>query len=138
MTWTITLAIGIILSATGAFLGVREHLWLRHAQTASGTVVEMIKSRGGRRTSYTPRVQYAANDGSQHEFVRSYGSSPPDFSVGQKVTVAYDPESYESRILTFGQRFGLAATLVIVGLGLILLATTRIVGNQFVPRIYLR
>ena len=66
MTWTVTLAIGIILSVTGAFLGVREHVWLRHAPTGSGTVVELIASRGsGRRISYTPRVQYVASDGSK-------------------------------------------------------------------------
>jgi hypothetical protein len=99
----------------------------------------MIVSRGSRnRSAYTPRVQYAANDGSQHEFVRGYSSRPPDFVVGQKVMVAYDPESYDGRILTFGQRFGLASIFLIVGLGMILLATTFIVGNQVVPRIYLR
>jgi hypothetical protein len=137
MTWNTTLWIGFGLVGIGAVLTLREHLWLNHAQIVHGTVVEMIATRGSKGgMSYKPRVQFTAKDGS-NEFLRSYSSSPPGFVVGERIAVAYDPVSYEGRILSFGQRFGLAAILVAVGCAAIIMAMTFITGRQVVPRIYI-
>jgi hypothetical protein len=64
-------------------------------------------------------------------------SSPPDYRVGETVRVAYHEDSYEGRILTFGQCFGLAAGLVIFGTGCAVLAVIFLIGQQLVPRVYL-
>ena len=137
MAWNIVLVIGALLQATGAILGAREHFWLQNARKASGTVIESVASRGSKGVTYRPRIEFTAGDGSQHSFLRSYSSSPPDFSVGQTVPVAYDARSYEGRILTFGHRFGFAAVVFVVGLAMVLLSVTFIVGRQMVPAVYL-
>ena len=128
--------IGIVLIAVGTTIAWREHLWLRNAQLAPGKVIGLVGSSGRRKRTYQPRVQYTANDGSTHVFTRGFSSSPPDFSVGESITVAYDARSYEGRILTFGQRYGGATVLTVIGLAVTLLATAFIIGRQAVPRIY--
>jgi hypothetical protein len=139
LTWNTAIWIGFGLVAIGAVLALREHLWIRDAQIVPGTVVEMIATRGSKGgMSYKPRVQFTAKDGSNHEFLRGYSSSPPGFVVGERIAVAYDPVSYEGRILTFGQRFGFASILVAVGCAAIIMATTFITGRQVVPRIYIQ
>jgi hypothetical protein len=137
MGWNIVLTIGVLLAGTGAFLGAREHVWLSQARKTTGTVVESVPVHGGKGLTYRPRIQFTAEDGSPHAFLRSYASSPPDFTVGETVTVAYDARSHDGRIVTFGQRFGFAAFLVAMGTAFLSLAILFIVGRQMVPGIYL-
>ena len=138
MSWNITLFIGVALLTGGTVLALREHQWIKRAQTAPGTVIEMIPSRGSKGgTNYAPRVQLITRDGSTHEFIRNYSSSPADFAVGDHVAVAYSIEMNDYRILTFGQRFGFAVILAGMGLSLVIMASAFVVGRQFVPRIYL-
>ena len=138
MTWSITLGIGIVLVTVGVFLGIREHYWLRGATVVPGRVIGLIESQDNKGTlSYAPQVQYTSKDGAQRQFDGNTFSHPPQFQVGEPVTVAYDSDSYEGRILTFGQRFGLAVALAVVGLGCVTMALAFMVGNQIVPRIYL-
>jgi hypothetical protein len=133
---TTTLWIGIALIAVGTTMAWREHIWLRSAQLAPGKVIELVASSARRKKTYQPRVQYTANDGSTHVFTRGFSSNPPDFSVGESITVAYDARSNEGRILTFGQRYGSATVLTVIGLAATILATTFIIGRHTVPRIY--
>lgn len=139
MSWNITLLIGVGLVVAGAAFAFREHQWIKSARTAPGTVTEMIASRGSKGgTNYAPRVRLITRDGTPHDFVRNYSSSPPDFVVGEQVAVAYNIGTNDYRILSFGQRFGLAVILAVVGLSLVLMASAFIVGRQFIPRIYLQ
>ena len=139
MVWTtIITGIGGLLVMVASMLALREHLWLRNAQVTEGTVAELIAVRGSKGTTYKPRVSYTAQDGNVHEFVRRFSSSPPGFSVGEKVPVAYDARSYEGRILTFGQRFGLSVILAAVGMCLVATSAAFVVGKQLVPRIYMK
>src|SRR5207302_1912420 len=86
MVWTtIITGIGGLLVMVASMLALREHLWLRNAQVTEGTVAELIAVRGSKGTTYKPRVRYIAQDGNVHEFVRRFSSSPPGFSVGEKV-----------------------------------------------------
>ena len=65
--------------------------------------MRLIPSRGSTgKTTYKPRVEFSGRDGIVHSFARDFSSSPADFTVGEKVTVAYD-SNYEGRIVTFGQ-----------------------------------
>lgn len=137
MSWFFTLCLGAVLLAAGVFLAVREHRWLRAAQTTTGTVVELIPQHSGERHTFQPRVEFTAKDGSRREFVNDIGSTPARFAVGERVTVAYDPETFEGRILTFGQRFGIASVLCAVGLGITALATAFLVGKAAMPHLYL-
>ena len=118
-------------------LFAREHLWLRSAQIGHGRVIELVASRGSKgRKVFAPRIRYRAGDGSEHEFTRNFRSSPAGFVRGERVMVAYDPRTYEGRILTFGQPFGVAAIIASVGLAIVCMAVFFIAGQRLVPRIY--
>jgi hypothetical protein len=137
MGWTIALFVGVSLLTLAVFLAVRQHMWLREAHIADGTIVELIASRDSDGTTYKPRIEYIAADGSRHEFTRSYSSNPAGFNVGQRVKVAYDARDYSSRILSFGQRFGALAIMGSVGVAMTLMALCFILGKNVVPAIYL-
>ncbi len=134
----ILLLIGAGLFLLAILLAFSEHGWISKAKITEGEVIEIIRVRGSKGSSYKPRVRFMGSDGQPHEFVRSYSSNPPGFKTGEKVTVAYDAQSWEGRILTFGQRFGFAWVLGCVGMALALLSIGFAIGGQFVPRIYLR
>jgi hypothetical protein len=137
MFLTVLSVIGAALITFGAVLATREHAWLQKAQVGPGTVVQMIPKHGAKaKRIFTPRVRYTARDGSIHDFVGNDGSKPAVFNVGENVLVAYDPHTFESRILTFGQRFGFAAVIFIAGLSLILIKVTFTYGDRLMPRIY--
>jgi hypothetical protein len=133
----ITLLIGLCFFLLAVVLAARTHFWLAKAQFTEGEIVEMIKVRAKKGYTYKPRVRYTSMDGYVRDFVRSYSSSPPDFTVGEKVAVAYDPQSQEARIVTFGQRFGFAWVLAWIGFSLATLSVGFAIGRQIVPRIYL-
>src|SRR5215204_6154547 len=138
MGWTIALLLGVSLLTLAVFLTVRQHMWLREARVADGTVVELIGQRGDKGSmTYKPRVEFVAEDGARHEFTRGYGSSPAGFSVGERVKVAYDSRTYSGRILTFGQRFGMPVIFGSIGVGMTLMALCFILGKNVVPAIYL-
>jgi hypothetical protein len=138
MGWTIALFVGVSLLTLAVFLAVRQHMWLREARIAEGTVVELIASRGSKGgMTYKPRVEFIAADGSRHEFTRGYSSNPPGFSVGERIKVAYDARDYSGRILTFGQRFGFPVILGSIGAGMTLMALCFILGKNVVLGMYL-
>jgi hypothetical protein len=138
MIWTIFLLVGGIVLALGIWLGHREHRWLRQSAMTVGTVVELVTSRGSKgSTTYAPRVSFKGPDGAPHEFTRSYYSSPAGFRVGEAVLVAYDRESFEGRICTFGQRFGTAVAVSITGLCLLLMGLAFLAGPKLFDKFYL-
>ena len=136
MSWNTVAYIGFGLIVFGAVLAFKEHLWLSKEQVGEGVIVELIHSRSRKGGSYSPRVAFRATDGTQHEFKRGYSSNPAGFVKGEQVAVAYDPETYDARILTFGQRFGLPVILASIGLGMICMSGAYLAGAKLVPRIY--
>ena len=63
---------------------------------AQGTVVRLapVQSRGrngGSSTTYAPVVSYSNAAGAQVQFTNGESASPPDYVVGARVDVIYDP-----------------------------------------------
>jgi hypothetical protein len=129
--------IGFGVLALGGWLAFKEHRWLSRSQVAKGTVIELVSRYDSDGSTYRPRVQFKARDGSEHEFLRSYGSSPAGFTEGESVLVAYDASTYEGRILTFGQRFGFATVLIILGLATMTTSWCFVLGGRLLVRVYL-
>ncbi len=143
MVWNITMVVGVLLSVLAAVLGVREHRWLKGAALADGVVVELVAHRqhGGKsdsRTTYSPRVTFTAPGGGEHTFTGSQGSRPPAYEVGELVKVAYDRATFEGRIMSFGERFGVTVVLAALGLGAIFMSVTFIVGKQLFIHLYFK
>ena len=139
MSWKLAILLGAALIAFAGYLARQEHAWLKSARVVPGTVVELIPIKSGKgRTSYTPRIRYNTGDGTVHDFLRPSAPGPIGLAAGDPVAVAYhDATPQDLRILTFGQFYGFAVFLAVLGVGLILLGAAFLVGYQFVPRVYL-
>ena len=139
LSWKLALLIGLALVAYAGYLARQEHAWLKSARVVPGTVVELIRVKGTKgKPSYRPRIRYTTPDGAIHDFIRTYASNPVGVDVGESLAVAYhDATPQDLRILTFGQRFGFAAFVAVLGIGLMLLGATFLAGRHYVPRLYL-
>lgn len=143
MKWFTAFVVGTAMAIIGIMIAKDTYQWLRQARSATGTVIELVprENRNNRdhavNTTYAPRIRYTAQDGTQHELLSSIASSPPAYVVGQTVRVAYHEGSYEGRILTFGECFGFAVGLTIIGTGCAVLSAIFLIGQQIVPRVYL-
>jgi hypothetical protein len=115
----IFLLVGLGLLGGAAFLVIDTRSDIARADTADGTVIDLIGERDSDGdTIYYPRVRYVTRSGNPVEFTGSVGSSPPAFDVGEPVAVLYDPaEPEEARIDSFFQLW--FAALILGGIGLV-------------------
>ena len=87
----------------GAGFGWFSWSLLAVAQRAEGTVVRLVSNQAGNnnRGSVAPVVEFHC-EGERHEFQSWLSTSPPQFDVGEKVTVLYDPrDPSHARIESF-------------------------------------
>ena len=140
LSWKLAILIGLALVVYAGYLARQEHAWLKSARVVPGTVVELIAFKGPKaRSSYRPRIRYTTPDGAIHDFIRSYASGPVGVDVGESLAVAFhDATPQDLRILTFGQRYGFAACVAVLGIGLMLLGATFLAGRHYVPSLYLQ
>ena len=115
---TLTL-IGCIFFSVGASFGIYSLIKGENAGRTEGEVAALI--RGGKGSS-RPVVRYAV-DGKPFEITGWMSTSPPAYSVGEKVTVLYNPENpADGRIDSFVERWlfpvvfgGVGALLLVIG-----------------------
>jgi len=80
----------------GAFFVYRSTSgFLATAQTAQGTVIELVRSQSNDSTTYRPVVRFVTAEGRSIEFVSSSGSNPPSYARGETVPVLYAPQTPE-------------------------------------------
>ncbi|TXT37503.1 MAG: hypothetical protein FD138_645 [Planctomycetota bacterium] len=93
--------IGSVFLMIGAGFGWSSYSLLAVAQRADGTVIRLVHQGGGKRSGSAPVVEFHL-DGNRHEFRSWLSTSPPQFDVGDKVTVLYDPtDPQRARIESF-------------------------------------
>lgn len=133
------LVIGLGCAAMVGALAATLHTWhfTRVAHRTDGAVIEMRtqtdKDSGS--VSYAPTFRFQDASGIQHTVSSSFYSSPPEFHVGDAVTVLYrsdDPQT--ARIDSYWQVWGLPSLLGIIGsiqlpVGLIVLFWPRITAR---------
>lgn len=96
--------IGAVLLSMAALIYIRTLLFIRTAQHAKGTVIEMVYRRkntrsGGKGGGYLPVYQFKTLDGKKITAKDSLSSNPPRFQVGQQVDVLYNPNNpHDARI----------------------------------------
>lgn len=86
------LVISLPFSGIGLWFGLSSWSLLSVAKQADGQVIRMVQNHRG---SVAPVVEFQI-DGERHEFQTWLSTSPPRFSVGDKVTVMYDPRNSKS------------------------------------------
>lgn len=116
---TVFLIVGPVLLIAAMIAGLYTWSFSRNAVQAAGTVIEMRESKdsesGG--ISYSPTFQFQDTSGVQHTVASHIYSSPPEFQVGDKVTVLYRTENPDGAVIdTFWQLWGLPAVLSLIGI----------------------
>lgn len=112
--------IGSVLAAIGVGVGQSNWSFASTAHETDGTVIRMVAS--GKRGS-SPVVRYEV-DGKSFELQSSVSSSPPVYSVGDKVKVLYHPdEPHKGTIHSFLDQWfvptllaGLGSLFAVIGL----------------------
>ena len=147
-SWKIRLVIGYTGAAAGTCflllavgLAVYEASFLTRSSEAQGTVIANLGSQIGLppQQTFCPQVQYESEDGSVQTITSSACSSPPTFSVGEKIRIHYlrsHPES--GQVDSFGAKWGLAlgfciACGVLLPIGVFLLSRLRSQGYSLDP-----
>jgi len=114
------LSIGLIMAGSGALWLWRGNK-LKRACSAQveGTVSHLEKrvssSKGKQRTRYYPEFTYSVK-GVEYIKHSSWGGGPEKFSVGQRVTIFYDPADPQ-RYYVKGESDGIAIQVMLIGFG---------------------
>jgi hypothetical protein len=78
-------------------------LYVRHfvnnAMEGKGHVTSLVKGDSTKSNVYKPVVEFKTVDGTNVEFTSWMSTSPPRFSVGESVSVYYDPQNPQSAII---------------------------------------
>jgi len=86
--------------------------FIERATEATGTVIDMERSRSSDSSTYYPVVVFEDIRDRELEFRSRSGSNPPSFSRGERVSVFYEPSAPESaRINSFFSLWGLPMIL---------------------------
>ena len=110
-------SVGLVFAAVACWLYLADRSVAAGGVHPQGTLVEMVGSRDSDGSySSRPVVEFVAADGTRHRFASSVSTSPPAYSVGQRVDVIYPPGAPEDAILDgFVDRFLLP--LIFGGIG---------------------
>ena len=86
-----------------------ERSWI----PAPGTVVDNVVVARATGASYSPVVDFRTMDGETVRFTDSTGTVPPEYEVGGKVKVLYDPHDSRKAQIVSWERLWLGPTLLI-------------------------
>src|SRR5580698_4095219 len=88
-----------------------EAWFIRHALVAEGVVTQLIANGDASHSvAYAPVFKFTTPDGRQHTVQSGAASNPPGFTVGEQVSVLFNPQNPEAAdIDSFWQLWGLAA-----------------------------
>lgn len=114
--------VGLAVVGLSIYLGMERADFLETALTASGEVTELIESRSDDSYVYYPMVEFTV-PGSDRSitFRHDSGSNPPSYSVGEVVSVLYDPQNPRNAIID-GGLFNWFATALTSLLGIVFTA----------------
>jgi len=121
LRWMIWLFLGIAVLIGGVALvsGVLSTQAMARELSAAGRVVEFVgvaAMEGDDETLYAPLVEFTAADNERYLAQAAGGSRPPAYSLGQPVTVRYDPARPQfARISTFWSDLGQYTLTLITG-----------------------
>jgi hypothetical protein len=129
------LGMGAVVGACFTFLHTRQ--FLQNAVGVSGVVVENVVGHGSNgNPAYFPRIRFQTADGHEIDFVSRTGNNPAAYSVGESVSVLYDPQQPNKASVNSFVSLWLA-TIILVPLGVgnmvfsgIVFFVSRIVGNR--------
>jgi len=95
--------IGVGVLALGVYLGMERADFLQTALPADGEVIQLNERRSDDSYVYYPVVSFIL-PGTERTltFEHDSGSNPPSYSVGEQVSVLYDPDNPQQAIIDAG------------------------------------
>lgn len=109
--------IGLALLIGAFYLYQNKQAFLKKAEVAQGTVIELQSSRSDNSTTYRPVVEFTTKTGKKVEFTSSVSSNPPSYNQGETVEVLYDPVNpYKADINGFTSLYLAPLILGILGI----------------------
>lgn len=95
--------IGLAVVGLSIYLGMERADFLETAATATGEVTDLIESRSDDSYVYYPMVEFNVPGSNQAiTFRHDSGSNPPSYSIGEVVSVLYDPQNPYDAIIDGG------------------------------------
>lgn len=125
---TVSLLFGLALLLGGGYFLERQREFIARSVAAEGRVIENERvqwtannGRGSSRTSYRAIVRFTDQHGEPVVYHDRVAFNPPSFSVGQSVTVFYDPQNPQMAMIDRGAKnylipgiaFGLGALITV-------------------------
>ncbi|MBF7090052.1 DUF3592 domain-containing protein [Flavobacterium sp. ALJ2] len=112
------LGIGLVMLGGAIYLYQDKQHFLKNAEVAQGTVVELISEKSNNSITYWPVVSFTTKAGNEVEFKSSVGSNPPSHNRGERVEVLYDDKfPHEAVINGFASLW--VGSLILGGLGFV-------------------
>ena len=127
--------IGSILLLVGLGSAIKTKIFIQHASEADGVVVLMIERSGGSGGghSYAPSFMFHDTSGTLHTVQSKLSSSAPEFKVGDKIKVLFEPGAPDTAAInTFWQLWFTPVFFSLFGIALPILARviTRFQGGR--------
>lgn len=94
----------------------------RNGLATEGTVIDLVESTDSDGTTYAPIVRFKTQSGRAFEFQSKHYSYPPQYEIGEKVTVLYLPEKPAEAIVKDEGQLLIIIFTVLSGLELIMSA----------------
>ena len=114
----IVLCIFVAVSGWGMRSLLKVHRELNESRATLGTVVRLVESTGSDGGGANPSGIAYDVDGTAHEYMTPWSSSPPTYDVGERVRIAYArADASRARVATAGGAYGMAFLTFFVGLG---------------------
>ena len=96
LVWS-SLIVGAAFLLVAAGLTIHSGVLLIRGVHVTGTVVKLIPSTDSKgNVMYTPVFNYTARNGATYMAVTNFSSNPPDYAIGQSISVLYEPGHPES------------------------------------------
>jgi hypothetical protein len=134
MFYGITLAIGLILLTISLFIFKESLAFIRKSERATGTVTEMVPVNGSDGVTYKPIFKFKTSTNQEVIYRHISSSSPPNWSVGEEATIAYDPNDPSvARLLTYFGTFSWTIVLMAIAMPLIVIG-----GGYYVAQLFLK
>ena len=111
-----------LLFAAAAF-AIHTAWFLNHSASATGTIVDLLDVLDAEDNSHTyaPVFRFTADGGTAYTITSHNSTNPPEFSIGEKVTVRYLPSNPAgARIQSFFQLWFVSAMFGSIGLAFLL------------------
>jgi hypothetical protein len=91
LIYTSLLVSGLVLLHV-AYRQYRRTRWLlHHGERATARVIDLVKSKGSRRSAVLPVFRFVTRTGQEITYEHSVATYPPAWEVGEETTVYYDP-----------------------------------------------